>query len=140
MTRKSTPASEPVGVGAGRRLLVIEDSDLTLRMEVAFLSGAGFEVRGAHHIAEFRELTADWQPDIILADVNLPGMSGAELCSQLKSRFETRGIPVILFSNMADEELERLKVACGADGFLSKRRGLVVLLQEIDRLCDQIVF
>jgi CheY-like chemotaxis protein len=103
-----------------KRVLLIDDSETTLRMVASVLDRSGFEVRTSTSIDQLTGSLGEWRPDLILTDVNMPGTSGSELCRRLKATYETAHVPVVLFSSMAVDELEALARTCDADGFLSK--------------------
>lgn len=108
-----------------RKLLLVDDSELTLRVAASVLESAGYEVRTSTEVRDLRSVLGAWSPDLILTDVNMPGMSGVELCRMLKASYETAHVPVVLFSSLPAAQLEVLARECEADGFLSKS-GVVV--------------
>jgi len=65
----------------------------------------------------------DWRPDVILTDVNMPGISGIELCRMLKSNYETAHVPVVLFLRGAAARARGMARDCEADGCLSRPTG-----------------
>jgi CheY-like chemotaxis protein len=103
-----------------RKLLLIDDSELTLRVTASVLESAGYEVRTSTDVTNLRGLLGDWAPDVILTDVNMPDISGVELCRKLKASYDTAHVPVVLFSSLSNAQLEVLARECEADGFLSK--------------------
>lgn len=114
--------------GAPRKILVVDDSQLTLDVVASVLRQAGYDVRTTTEVYGLHALFGDWLPNIILTDVNMPSLSGPDLCAALKSSYDTAHVPVILFSALAPELLETLAGECEADGFLSK--------QDLDKLPD----
>jgi CheY-like chemotaxis protein len=124
----------------GRKVLLIDDSELSLQVATDALTSDGFEVRAATQLAEFDRLLEGWQPDIILTDVNMPELSGAQLCKAIKARFKTHSVPVVLFSSLSESELERLARDCGADAYLSKSGGVDRLADELNNLCEAILW
>ncbi len=118
------------------KVLVIDDSEVALHFEVGVLETTGFDVRGTSQLDEFDALVTGWSPDVILTDVNMPGLSGVELCRALKDRYETAHVPIVLFSSLSDSELAELAAACEADGYLSKVNGLERLPAELRLLCE----
>jgi DNA-binding response OmpR family regulator len=122
-----------------RKILLVDDSELTLLLEAETLTSAGYEVRTADSVVHVQEVLEVWSPDIILTDVKMPDMDGAELCRLIK-RQVTRLVPIILFSDLGDEELEALASRCGADGYLSKSHGLDTLARQVEELCESIVW
>jgi CheY-like chemotaxis protein len=122
------------------RILLIDDSQLSLDMAAGVLAGAGFDVRTTDSVGQVGAVLSGWSPDVILTDVHMPGMSGVELCDALKQRYETAEIPIVLFSDLAEGELERLARECAADGYVSKRRGFDALPDELRLLCESLVW
>ena len=118
-----------------RRILVLDDSPLIVHAIEIVLDEAGYDVRGSTDLAVLGSLAA-WHPDLILTDVNMPDISGVDLCRRLKASYDTAHVPVVLYSSMSDDALAELAHQCEADGFLSKSRGLEVLAQELTFLLD----
>ena len=124
---------------AKKKILLVDDSELSLQVEQAFLVREGFEVRIASNVAACDQILSAWSPDVVLTDVNMPDMSGSELCKAIKSRLN-RLVPVVLFSSLPDAALELLAEKCGADGHLSKKRGLRQLADQVRELCESILW
>ena len=83
---------------AQHKVLLVDDSDLALSTVSCVLEDAGYEVRATNDVHSLDSVLGDWRPDIILTDVNMPGISGVDLCRMLKSSYETAHVPVVLFS------------------------------------------
>jgi two-component system cell cycle response regulator len=124
-------------VAIGARVLIIDDDAAALWLAEQFLDDAGFDVQCANTLFEFETLLANGAPDIVVADVNMPSLSGAELCRILKGRYQTAHIPVVLFSALPDTELAELAQACEAERYLSKMAGLDQLAQHLEMLCQR---
>jgi CheY-like chemotaxis protein len=125
---------------AQHKVLLIDDSEISLHFVQGVLERAGYEVRTTDDVQQLGTVLGDWRPDVILTDVNMPGISGTELCRLLKSNYETAHVPVVLFSAVASHELEGMARECEADGFLSKANGLELLPNELQRLIDTSLF
>lgn len=123
-----------------RKVLLIDDNDVSLHFASTTLARAGFEVRTSTNVTDFDATLEAWHPDVILTDVNMPGISGVELCRLLKSRYDTAHVPVVLFSALPHAELETLARECEADGFLTKLHGLARLPGELALLIDNAQF
>lgn len=120
-------------------MLLIDDSEITLEVAASTLTGAGYDVRTSTTANKFNTAFGAWSPEVILIDVNMPE-AGVELCRRLKSSYETAHVPVVLYSSMADHELEMLARECEADGFISKQSGQEALPLELARLIDSALF
>jgi two-component system, chemotaxis family, sensor kinase CheA len=124
----------------GKRVLVIDDSPLTLKVVASTLERAGFEVRATSDIASLRETFGSWRPELILTDVDMPDISGVELCRKLKASYDSAHVPVVLYSSRSEETLAELARECEADAFLSKSRGVDALPTELAYLIDTALF
>lgn len=120
-----------------KRILLIDDSETTLRMVAAVLDRSGFEVRTTTSVDQLTSTLGEWRPDVILTDVNMPDTSGVQLCRQLKATYETAHVPVVLFSALPVDELAVLARTCEADGFLTKS-DLADLPHELSLLLESI--
>lgn len=123
-----------------RRILLIDDSVITLQMEQALLEARGYDVRATSTLMEFERVLADFKPDLILTDIHMPEATGADICRTLKNEYNTQDIPIVLFSSLDDRELEKLAESVGADGFLSKSHGLDALGEKVDELVSSILW
>ena len=83
-------------------VLVVDDTVTNLAVVSCVLEGAGFEVAVALDGDRALELATRHLPDLILLDVKLPGLSGFEVCQQLKKNPNTAYIPVILMTALSD--------------------------------------
>jgi CheY-like chemotaxis protein len=123
-----------------RKILLIDDSEITLQMEKAVLESRGYEVRATSSLVEFEKVLQAWRPDLILTDIHMPEAQGTDICRTLKNEYHTQDIPIVLFSSLSDEELSKLAEQVGADGFLSKANGLEALGEKIDELVESIIW
>ena len=125
---------------AQHKVLLIDDSEISLHFVAGVLLRAGYDVRTADDVDKLEGVLGDWRPDVILTDVNMPGITGVELCRMLKANYETAHVPVVLFSAMPNSELEGMARDCEADGFLSKSNGLDKLPKELALLIETTLF
>jgi DNA-binding response OmpR family regulator len=112
------------------RVLVIDDSQMILEMVSAALSAEGYEVVTAIDLSEFDRATQRFVPDLVILDVQMPEAFGDELGETMR---EVRSVkaPMLLFSNLADHELEARAGAAGLSGFVPKRLGIRALLERV---------
>jgi class 3 adenylate cyclase len=84
------------------------------------LGAKGYEVGTAVSGPEALALIPEFDPDIVLLDVMMPGMSGYEVCQEIRSNPDTRLLPVVMVTAL-DADAERIKgIEVGADDFLTK--------------------
>ncbi|MBC8285973.1 MAG: response regulator [Nitrospinae bacterium] len=102
------------------RLLVADDSTTIQKIVSMAFENEAVEVEGVGDGQEAFDRIADFNPDIVLADVDMPGLNGFELSAKIKESPETSGIKVLLLaSDFEDFDEERYK-ACGANNHISK--------------------
>ena len=101
-----------------KKILIADDDPDLLQLVKMQLQHAGFVVElslNGHGIAD---LDPARYPDIILLDIAMDGITGEDLCRQLKGNASTAAIPVIMFS--ANDDIEQIAHQCGANGFVRK--------------------
>lgn len=102
------------------KVLLIEDEPSQRALLAYNLQAEGFEVVEAGDGEEGLLLVEEEAPDLILLDWMLPGLSGIEVCRRLKTRTETRALPVIMLSARS-EEVDRVRgLETGADDYMVK--------------------
>ena len=84
------------------KILVVDDYAPNATGMRDLLSAAGYSVRVAYNGTDALGLVAEDAPDLVLIDVVMPGMSGVELCRELKTRDGTRLTPVVLITASQD--------------------------------------
>jgi response regulator RpfG family c-di-GMP phosphodiesterase len=101
-------------------ILAVDDTPASLKLLTDILKTEGYEVRSAiSGVLALHAATAQ-PPELILLDINMPGMSGFEVCQQLKKQPQTCDVPVIFVSAMS-ETLEKLKgFELGAVDYVTK--------------------
>jgi signal transduction histidine kinase len=115
-----------------RRLLVVDDNPATLYSTSRMLRNAGFEVVEAKSGEEALERVAD-SIDLVVLDINLPGIDGFEVCRRIRSRPEIATMPVVhLSASFVEEEDRETGYDAGADGYLTHPVEPVVLVGTVN--------
>ena len=122
------------------RVLLIDDSEIAVTLARIVLEKGGFDVRAVGSIEEVDEILRSWAPNIVLTDLIMPGVSGAELCRRIKLSIETHAVPVVLFSSAPEAELAMAARVSGADAYYAKSHGLTGLCDKLLSLCEDMVW
>jgi two-component system cell cycle response regulator DivK len=101
-------------------ILIIEDNPDNMLLTVLLLESAGHKILSAVDAEAGLTLARDRLPDLILMDVQLPGMDGLEATALLKRDAATRAIPVIALTALAMKGDEERIRAAGCDGYIAK--------------------
>jgi two-component system, cell cycle response regulator DivK len=102
------------------KVLIIEDNATNMTLAIFLLQSAEHAVLSATDAEAGLALARDEQPDLILMDIQLPGMDGLEATALLKRDPATRAIPVIALTALAMKGDEARIRAAGCDGYIAK--------------------
>ncbi len=102
------------------RVLVVEDNAVNMKLAVFLLQSVGHVVLSAPDAEAGLTMARQQQPDLILMDIQLPGMDGLEATRLLKQDVTTRMIPVIALTALAMKGDEERIRAAGCDGYIAK--------------------
>lgn len=102
------------------RILIVEDSDIDLKMIKKNINGVDADIVEANSGEEALQLAQNESIDLILLDIMLPGINGYEVCNRLKSQDQTADIQIVLITCMNDLESRIRGVELGCDDFLIK--------------------
>ena len=101
-------------------VLVVEDNPTNMKLAITLLEAAGHSVLTATDAEAGLTLARVERPNLILMDIQLPGIDGLEATAQLKRDEATRGIPVIALTALAMKGDEERIRAAGCDGYIAK--------------------
>jgi CheY-like chemotaxis protein len=106
-------------VSERKKVLVVDDDEQYLKMTARLLRGAGYEVvTRSEGIGTSAAVTSE-RPDMVLIDLNMPGVDGDRLALLIQRSFAHRPL-VVLHSGMNEKVFKERAVACGADGAIVK--------------------
>ncbi|GAC1434197.1 MAG: response regulator [Chloroflexota bacterium] len=115
-------------------VLVVEDSPVNMRLMRLILRARGHAVHEAADGEEALVFLTTHQPDIILLDMQLPGIDGFSLAARIKDRVETERIPIVAVTSYAMAGDEERALAAGCDAYLAKPIDDAELLATIERV------
>jgi two-component system cell cycle response regulator len=116
------------------RILVVDDVAANTRLLEAKLTAEYYEVATAQTGFAALHVAGEWQPDLILLDVMMPGLDGYETCRRLKGDARTVHIPVVMVTALGEPE-ERIRgLESGADDFMTKPVEYLTLMARIRSL------
>ncbi len=101
-------------------VLVVDDSLTDMQIISSCLQHGGINVLIAQSGEEALAKITNQKPDVIVLDIVLPGVSGFELCRDLKAKAETSGIPIVLCSTKGGQMDKFWGMKQGADAYLTK--------------------
>jgi type II secretory ATPase GspE/PulE/Tfp pilus assembly ATPase PilB-like protein/CheY-like chemotaxis protein len=104
----------------GALVLLVDDEDQLRRVMRDLLERQGYSVVEARDGAQALDEVDRHAPDIVILDLNLPGVDGYSVLNQLRSRAATRQLPVVVLTAKGDEDNEVRVLQLGADDFLTK--------------------
>ncbi|HSV86668.1 MAG TPA: response regulator [Levilinea sp.] len=126
----SLPSSQPM-------ILIADDNETSRQVYYDYLTIKGFRVALACDGAEVIERARECQPELILMDIQMPGIDGLEAISRIRADENVRHIPIIALTALAMPSDRTLCLNVGANGYLSKPIGLEELVAAIQQQLNQ---
>lgn len=118
-----------------KKVLVVDDNQLVGRLVKIYLGRHGLEVEICEGPFGALNKAKEFRPDIVLLDLNMPGLSGSSLARILSTHKEELGCRILLFSS-EDESMQRDLVNAGlADGYFLKNHTFDGLLEKMHGVC-----
>jgi putative two-component system response regulator len=112
-------------------VLVVDDGSADRQLAQAYLAGLGCDVRFAPDGASALQQIQAEPPDLVLLDVQMPGMDGYEVCRRIKAGPRGRLLPVVMITGVEGTDDPERALAAGADDFLPKPVGRVELVSRV---------
>lgn len=103
-----------------QRVLIVDDNALNRLLLKTLLAPEGYELAVAAHAQQALIAVTAFKPDLILMDLELPGMDGLTLARQLKRDPNTRDIRIVVLTAHSAADVEARVRAAGCEGFLAK--------------------
>ncbi|WP_311480525.1 response regulator transcription factor [uncultured Anaerococcus sp.] len=116
-----------------KKILIIEDDRNLLNELRDFLENKGYEVASVDNFLKASEIALEMRPDLVILDINLPGISGFDICREIK---EKSNIPVLMLTSRVGIEDEIKGLEIGADEYLAKPVDTRRLILRMEKLLD----
>lgn len=116
------------------QILIVEDTPANMKLACMLLEKAGYRVLKADNAADGIALAKAHLPDLILMDIQLPGMDGLAATRLLKAAAATRHIAIIALTAFAMKGDEERMIAAGCDGYIAKPIQYRNFLAEVERM------
>ena len=116
-----------------KKILLVEDNPVNRRLAIFLLRSQGYQVREATSALEAFEILKTEQFDLIVMDIQLPGMDGLEATTKLRAQPSTAEIPVIAVTSYAMAGDRDKALAAGCSGYVTKPIDKTIFLAEIGR-------
>lgn len=104
----------------GKKILVCDDDEAILEMLKIMLENEGFEVKILENGKAILRKVIEYQPNLILIDIWMPGIDGKEAIKLLKQDPQTNAIPIFIISALHENEVGQIVKKVGVEGFLAK--------------------
>ena len=121
----------------GSTILVIEDNEMNRKLCLAILESSQASVIEAETAEKGLELLEQQRPDLILMDIQLPGMDGLKATRKIKENPVWRDIPVVALTAYAMSDDKKKVEKAGCDGYISKPYNIATLMDEVVRILRQ---
>ncbi|HEY9552596.1 response regulator [Allosphingosinicella sp.] len=117
-----------------KKILVVEDNELNLKLFCDLLRAHGYEAEPVRDGRDAMEKARDFEPDLIIMDIQMPHISGLELIEQLKADEALKAVPIMAVTAYAAKgDEERIRDA-GAEGYESKPISVVRFVEAVAAL------
>jgi two-component system cell cycle response regulator DivK len=121
----------------GPLVLIVDDNRKNLTLARDVLRAAGFRTLDAVNGAEALTLATEYLPDVVLLDLRLPDMDGADVARELRARTQTRLIPVVALSALQRPGDTNELHAVGFAGYLQKPINVEMFPDEVRSYCSR---
>ncbi|MFH1422685.1 MAG: response regulator [Planctomycetota bacterium] len=128
--------SDELVIVPGKTVLIVEDDiDCADSIKIK-LENRGYRIVTAFDGLIALDMARDLQPDLVILDIRVPGLSGYHVCRLLKFDERYRKIPIIMLTGKVDRESREMGIKAGADKYITKPFEFTELLAEVSRLLE----
>lgn len=126
-------------MAARKRILIVEDNDLNLKLFRDLLNANGYETVETKEGLEAIGLTRNLMPDLIIMDIQLPEVSGLDVTRKIKSDQSMRHIPVIAVTAFAMRDDEERILRAGCEAYISKPIAIEHFISVVRRFLEPVM-
>jgi len=121
----------------GQLVLVVEDNEKNMKLFRDVLQAKGYRTLEATSGEQALALAAEHGPDLILMDIQLPGMDGRAALRRIREQEQTAGTAIVALTAQAMLGDREAFLADGFDGYISKPIDIVEFVQTVERYCNE---
>jgi CheY-like chemotaxis protein len=103
-----------------KKIIVVDDDEMHLQIAKELIQDDRIEVMTHHNGFGAFDRVSTIRPDLVLIDVNMPGLSGDKLAVLIRESDDTRHIPVVFYSSNDEQSLREIVTTCDAQGYICK--------------------
>ena len=115
----------------GKKIFIVEDNPLNMELLHDILAMKGYDIYEAEDAEKCLEMIQSIKPDLVLMDIQLPGMDGIEAMKTIKAEEATKDIPIIAVTANAMKGYREEMLSEGFDDYISKPIELTVLTEKV---------
>lgn len=119
------------------KILIVDDEFESLKLTGMVLHARGYQVVAARDGAQALDKAVREEPDLVILDVMMPGMSGYEVCRRLRANPRTASIPVLMFTAKSQVMDRVVGFEAGADEYLVKPVRPAELLSRVEKILNR---
>jgi len=123
-------------VEGGAQILVVEDNGKNMKLFRDVLLAKGYHTLAATTGEEAVALAVEHSPDLVLMDIQLPGIDGVAALGRLRADDRTASVPVVALTAQAMEGDRERFLAAGFDGYISKPVNLAEFVATVESYCE----
>ncbi|HTM61636.1 MAG TPA: response regulator [Burkholderiales bacterium] len=120
-----------------KKVLIVEDNDKNMKLARDVLQNKGYQTLEAVTGEDGVQLAKQHVPDLVLMDIQLPGINGIEAFKQIRADAKTAKVPVVALTASVTPTDRSAISAAGFDAFVSKPINLKEFLETVKRLVDE---
>lgn len=116
------------------KIMIVEDEEKLMSVMTLFLRAEGFEIAEARDGETALKLFPRFEPNLVILDAMLPGISGFDVCGELR---KTSDVPIIFLTALSDDDHHMLGYRLGADDYIAKPFKISILAMKAKRMLQR---